>query len=240
MSRWRDFVWIGTLVTKITFDRADIPIFDPTRTDAMGICALSRFDGLDGRPLSVIEELSRARLLDLPVFAFALSRRGQTSHHGGWLFLGRHRRDVLFSDLDRDPNYAGLWAVRGSFNEIPSTMVFDTVSKLVVLPVHQARFIFTSLALDVEVHDGVLMAKYVCKHPPAFVIAISSSIIYLSGDNVQLNVERPNVCTLSIVGEEQDYITLGLPFFRSAYVEFDLVGHVGDPRRPGRVGIGLP
>ena len=31
---------------------------------------------------------------------------------------------------------------------------FDTVSKLVVLPVHQARFIFTSLALDVEVHDG--------------------------------------------------------------------------------------
>ncbi|KAL9932616.1 hypothetical protein V8E36_008733 [Tilletia maclaganii] len=240
MSRWRDFVGIGNLVAKITFDRAQEPMFNPTRTDAMGICALSRFDGLGGRPLSVIEELSRGRLLDLPVFAFALSRSGQKAPNGGWLFFGFHRRGLRFADLDRDPRYAGLWAVHGSLNGVASTMVLDTVSNLIVLPVRHASDIFARLGLRVVRHNSVLMARYNCNFHPDISIKIATRTIELSRDSVELSADEQNVCTLSIVGQQQDHITLGLPFFRNAYVAFDLVGRVEGSEGPGRIGIGPP
>ncbi|KAL9934178.1 hypothetical protein V8E36_007260 [Tilletia maclaganii] len=240
ISRWRDFVRIGDIGARTTFHRAQEPIFDPTKTNAMGICALSRFGGLAGRPLSLIEEFSRADVIDRPVFAFALSRVGQTVPSGGWLFLGFHRRSVHFAALDSDPRYAGLWAVRGSLNEIFSTMVLDTVSTFIVLPLEQARSIFDSFGLVAEQYDSVLMANYHCAFPPVISITIGSSRITLSRDSVKLSVEEPNICTLSIVGQEQGHITLGLPFFRSAYVAFDLGGRVGRSVRPARVGIGRP
>ncbi|KAL9932821.1 hypothetical protein V8E36_008520 [Tilletia maclaganii] len=249
VSRWRDFTSIGGIGTAATIDLAWQPIFDSSETEALGVCAMSRGDISSSRPLPVIKEFVRARLLDRPVFAFSLSRLRQPQTSGGEITLGSHRRNLRFALLEADPRYAGLWAVSGVFNDFESKMILDSGSSFIVIPAWEATRIFNNLGLVIEQHRSVVMAKYLCKFPPIFQITIGSRQITLSADSVQFGLPEESVhfvqpehqlCILSIVGEQRDDVRLGLPFFRSAHVAFDLEFETRGYGTRGRVGIGLP
>ncbi|KAL9940966.1 hypothetical protein V8E36_000454 [Tilletia maclaganii] len=240
VSRWRDVTSVGRIETTTTFDRAEQPIFTPDQTDAMGICAMSRYHTSSGGAYPLIEVLAQNSLINQPVFALSLSRLEQTTPNGGTLSLGHHRRRLQFSPLEQNPHYAGLWAIRGHLNDIPSRMVLASGSPFVILPILLARLVFHRLELMVEENDTTLFAKYNCADPPLFYLTFSATSVPLDRDSVRLGVDEAGLCISSIIGAVQDDIMLGLPFFRSAYVAFDLFGRAGGRRAPGRIGIGLP
>ncbi|KAL9936748.1 hypothetical protein V8E36_003983 [Tilletia maclaganii] len=243
VSRWRDVTSVGGIQTTTTFDRAEQHIFTSDQTVAMGICAMSRYHTSSGGAYSLIEVLARNSLINQPVFALSLSRLEQTTQtapNGGTLSLGYHRRRLRFSPLEQDPRYAGLWAISGHLNNIPSTMILASGSPFIILPVRLARSIFGTLGLVVEEHDTTLFAKYVCTSPPDFYITFPAISVRLDRDSVRFDVDEAGLCISSIIGEVQRDIMLGLPFFRSAYVAFDLSGRVGQYGAHGRIGIGLP
>ncbi|KAL9936978.1 hypothetical protein V8E36_004213 [Tilletia maclaganii] len=243
VSRWRDVMTVGGIETITTLDRGENHMFDPTWNAAMGICAMSRYDSSSGGALSMIEVLTGRQLLDRPVFAFSLSRLGQTTQvteNGGILSLGYHRRSVRFSPLEQDPRYAGLWAISGHLNSISSRMILASGCPFIILPVQLARSIFDAHGLLVEEYGTALIAKYICALPPHFHIRFPAISVTLSMDSIMLGVDENDFCILSIIGAMQVDITLGLPFFRSAYVAFDLIGRAGRYGTPGRVGIGPP
>ncbi|KAL9933860.1 hypothetical protein V8E36_007518 [Tilletia maclaganii] len=234
VSRWYDVTSVGNIEAMTTFDRAEQAMFNPEQTDAMGICAMST------GALSLTEVLFRSFLLDQPVFAFSLSRIGPTADTGGTLFLGSHRTGLRYVPLEQDLRDAGLWAISGHLNGIYSRMILASGSPLIILPILLAISVFRRLNVVVQRQGPVLIAKYNCAGPPVFLITFRSSYVILSGDSVRYGLDAAGLCISSIVGEEQTYITLGLPFFRSAYVAFDPSGRAPRTGPQGRVGIGVP
>ncbi|KAL9934859.1 hypothetical protein V8E36_006634 [Tilletia maclaganii] len=239
LPRWRDVAYVGGIEARVTVSRAQHRIFDPAVTPAMGVCAMSRADGSSGGPRSVIQELVSARLLDRPVFAISLSN-SQAEAGGGILLLGSYRSGLRFVPLDRSPRYTGLWAFSAWIHGIHSTMILDSGSSFIILPIELARTLFHRLWLTVEQHGSTLMASYPCAHPPVFPIATAFRTIILSRESLRFGSDKDGICALSIIGAEQAHTTLGLPFFRSAYVAFDLHGSVPRGNLPGRIGIGYP
>ncbi|KAL9933140.1 hypothetical protein V8E36_007858 [Tilletia maclaganii] len=243
VSRWRDVTSVGGINTMTTFDRSEQHLITPAQPAAMGICAMSRHHTSFGGPYTLIEVLSQHQLRNKPVFALSFFRLEQTTlttEHGGLLSLGLHRRGLRFLPLEQDLRYAGLWAISGHLNGIYSRMILASGSPFIVLPVTFARQIFDRPGLVIEQYGSTLIAKYACAHPPLFHITFRAISITLSSDSVRFGAVEAGHCISSIIGAEQDDITLGLPFFRSAYVAFDLSGRAGGSGPPGRVGIGLP
>ncbi|KAL9935155.1 hypothetical protein V8E36_006231 [Tilletia maclaganii] len=238
VSRWLDVTSVGNIETMMTFDRAEQDMFNPAQTDARGICAMSRGG------LSLIEVLRRNSLLDRPVFAFSLIPFGpnaaNAANHRGTLFLGSHRRGLRFVAVEQHPTYARLLAINGLFNGIPSRMILASGSPLIILPIDWARSVFNTLNMVVEDRGTTVFAKYTCTETPIFRILSRFASITLSRDSVRFGRDPAGLCISSIVGEEQNDIILGLPFFRSAYVAFDLERQLSQSGPPGRVGIGGP
>ncbi|KAL9940963.1 hypothetical protein V8E36_000451 [Tilletia maclaganii] len=214
VSRWSDVTSVGGIQTTTTFDRAEQEIFTPDQTEAMGICAMSRYRPSSGEPYSLIEVLFRSFQLDQPVFALSLTP--PTIANGGTLSLGNHRPGLRFSPLEQGQRYAGLWAISGQLNGIDSRMVLASGSPFIILPVRLARSIFGTLGLLVEARDTTLFAKYNCARPPPFHITFPATSIFLDRNSVSFSVDAAGLCISSIIGAVQDDIMLGLPFFRSA------------------------
>ncbi|KAL9939477.1 hypothetical protein V8E36_001294 [Tilletia maclaganii] len=244
VSRWRDVTSVGGTATYTTFDRAEQRMVIPAQPNAMGICAMSRYHPSSGGPYTLIEMLFRDRIIGQPVFAISLGRLEQTAPtiaHRGTLSVGSRRSRVRFVPLEQHPRYDRLWAISGQLNGITSRMILASGSPFIVLPAALARYVFGRLGLVIEEYGSTLIAKYVCAaHPPLFRITFPTTSVTLSSDSVLYGAVEAGFCISSIIGEEQDDITLGLPFFRSAYVSFDLNGLAGGSVSPGRIGIGRP
>ncbi|KAL9937155.1 hypothetical protein V8E36_004390 [Tilletia maclaganii] len=238
VSRWSDVTSVGGIQTTTTFDRAEQQLFSSAQTEAMGICAMSRYRPSSEEPYSLIEMLSRNFQLDEPVFALSLTP--PTIANRGTLSLGHHRTGLRFSPLEQEQRYAGLWAISGRLNGRYSRMVLASGSPFIILPVRLARSIFGTLNLVVEEHGTTLFAKYDCARPPPFYITFPATSVVLDRDSVKCGVDAAGLCYSSIIGAEQNDIMLGLPFFRSAYVAFDLRSRAGRHGDQGRIGIGLP
>ncbi|KAL9935184.1 hypothetical protein V8E36_006260 [Tilletia maclaganii] len=234
VSRWYDVTSVGNIEAMATFDRAEQAMFNPEQTDAMGICAMSR------APSSLMGVLSQGVILDAPVFGLSLSRIGRTADTGGTLSLGWCRRGLRYVPLEQAARYAGLWAIRGDLNGIPWRMILASGSPVIILPIWMVRLIFDDLDVVVQQWDTILIAKYNCARPPVFRFRFRLNFVIISGDSVRFSFDPAGLCISSIIGEAQTDITLGLPFFRSAYVAFDLSGRATRFDPLGRVGIGIP
>ncbi|KAL9939863.1 hypothetical protein V8E36_001680 [Tilletia maclaganii] len=219
VMHWNDLVSIAGIGVRTTFGRSQDRIFDSSMTAAKGIFAFSRFDPSARRPEPLIFAMQRAHLLDQPVFCFTLARTGgagSASQRIGSLLIGRsdtsaYSGRLRYTQVETGPPYNDLWAVRGDVNGYRSVMIN----------------VFYQLGLVMEEFDGALIAKYLCRRPPRIQLRIGTRLIPLRSESLHFSVESDRLCRLSIIGADQEYVTLGRPFFESAYTMFDLRGRVG-------------
>ncbi|KAL9933602.1 hypothetical protein V8E36_007778 [Tilletia maclaganii] len=106
-------------------------------------------------------------------------------------------------------------------------MILDTGSSFIVLPLHMARDLFSRLGLQTEEYGTSLTAIYPCRYYPSIRIRTSQSHIALHPSSMRFGAEFNGWCKLSVIGANQEHVTLGRPFFESAYTIIDLSGRVG-------------
>ncbi|KAL9931285.1 hypothetical protein V8E36_009892 [Tilletia maclaganii] len=235
MVRWQDLISIAGLNALATFDRSEQPIFNPAVSAAGGMLAFSKHDSQCENPLPLIYVLQQKQHLDRQIFSFSLPRSqyfGGPPETGGKLTLGQFDRSMglealRYSSVQSGPRFRHLWATSGSINSHQAVMILHTVSAFIVLPIQLARTLFSQLNLWTEELGNSLFARYHCANWPSIIIRIGASTIVLRPGSLQFGAQHEGWCTLSIIGEHQEEITLGRPFFENAYTVIDLSGWVG-------------
>ncbi|KAL9937562.1 hypothetical protein V8E36_003971 [Tilletia maclaganii] len=106
-------------------------------------------------------------------------------------------------------------------------MILDTGSAFIVLPLQMAQRLFSRLNLRTEASESSLIALYRCTNHPSIKITIDQISIVLQPSSMQFGADFNGWCTLSVIGAEQEDVTLGRPFFENAYTVVDIRGHVG-------------
>ncbi|KAL9939991.1 hypothetical protein V8E36_000696 [Tilletia maclaganii] len=235
---WTDIVSIGHFNVISTFSRSLDRVFDPSITAADGILAFSKHDSASPHPAPPIYVMQQASLLDNPVFAFSVPRAerfGGPLETEGKLTIGGIDRDAYnshlgqlrYSPVSSAPRYQNLWALRGTINGHAGTMILDTGSSFIVMPMRLAVTLFSDLGLRSEDSGTSLAATYRCDDPPKINIRIGSTSVRLHDSSVQFGAEDNGWCAISIIGVEQADITLGKPFFENVYTAIKLNGRIG-------------
>ncbi|KAL9940602.1 hypothetical protein V8E36_000090 [Tilletia maclaganii] len=106
-------------------------------------------------------------------------------------------------------------------------MILDTGSSFIVLPLEMARMLFSRLDLRTEAVGSSLIALYPCADYPSIEITINRDGIVLHPSSMQFGAANNGWCKLSVIGAEQEDVTLGRPFFENAYTVIDMSGRVG-------------
>ncbi|KAL9934672.1 hypothetical protein V8E36_006447 [Tilletia maclaganii] len=178
--------------------------------------------------------MQRGSHLDRPLFSFSIPRAGigGALETEGKLSIGAIDRNAYtaslrYTSVESDQRFRHLWAVRGALNGHESVMILDTVVPFILLPIALARSLFYHLSLGTERLGSSLVARYPCARPPTFRVRIGRSSIVLHSSSVRLGTGADGWCTTSIIGAEQEEVTLGRPFFENAYTVIDLRGRVG-------------
>ncbi|KAL9940604.1 hypothetical protein V8E36_000092 [Tilletia maclaganii] len=177
-------------------------------------------------------------LLDRPLFAFSFPRAayfGGPLENEGKLTIGAIDYDAYipyhevlrYNPIIFSSRYQGLWVVRGTINRVQSMMILDTGSSFIVLPLEMARMLFSRLDLRTEAVGSSLIALYPCADYPSIEITIGRSSIILHPNSMQFGPDNNGWCKLSVIGIEQEDVTLGRPFFENAYTVIDMRGRVG-------------
>ncbi|KAL9935597.1 hypothetical protein V8E36_005174 [Tilletia maclaganii] len=100
-------------------------------------------------------------------------------------------------------------------------------SAFIILPIQLARTLFSKLNLWTEELGTSLLARYPCARYPSISIRFGRRALILRPSSLQFGAEHEGWCTLSIIGEHQEQITLGRPFFENAYTVIDMNGWIG-------------
>ncbi|KAL9931284.1 hypothetical protein V8E36_009891 [Tilletia maclaganii] len=235
MVRWEDLISIAGLNALATFDRSEQPIFYPSESAAGGMLAFSKHGPTCENPLPPIYVMQQEQHLDRPVFSFSLPR---SQHFGGPLEAdgkltigeydrGRRFEALRYSPVEPEEDFKYLWATRGKLNDHPGIMILNTGAAFIMLPMQLARTLFDELDLWTEEIGSSLFARYPCAGWPSINVKIGGCTIVLRPGSLQFGPERAGWCRLSIIGEDQEQITLGRPFFENAYTVIDLRGWVG-------------
>ncbi|KAL9935594.1 hypothetical protein V8E36_005171 [Tilletia maclaganii] len=229
---WRDIMSIDRLSTRVTFCQGKDRIFDPVSTAADGVVSFSRHYLLSRNPAPPIYEMQHALLLDRPLFAFSLPHAARRLPTDGLLTVGAIDRNAFseslrYSLVESQPRYQNLWAVHGKLNGRESVMILDTGSPFIILPIQHARIVFDELHVQSEQFRGVLFGRYFCRRSPSIRIKIGRVSVPIHQSSLQFGAEDNGLCGFSVIGAEQEDITLGRPFFENAYTVMDLSGRVG-------------
>ncbi|KAL9934502.1 hypothetical protein V8E36_006958 [Tilletia maclaganii] len=229
---WRDTMSIASLSVRSTFFQGQHHILDPSSTAADGVVSFSRHHLLSQNPAPPIYEMHHALLLDRSLFAFSLPHAARRLPTDGFLTLGAIDRTAFTGSLRYSPvewqaRYQNLWAVRGKLNGRERVMIFDTSSPFIVLPIQLARAVFNEQYVEPVLSQGVLFGRYFCRRDPSIRIRIGRASVLIHPISLQFGAEDNGLCALSVVGAEQEDITLGRPFFENAYTVMDLSGRVG-------------
>ncbi|KAL9939862.1 hypothetical protein V8E36_001679 [Tilletia maclaganii] len=235
VARWNDFMSITGIHVRACFDRSEERVFESSATTAAnGLLAFSRYDQESQNPAPPIYEMLAKSLLDWPIFAFSLARTGNSGTQGeigGQLSIGTIDHSAYHGRLsrsvfERGPRYQGLWAIRGTINSYEAMMILDTGASLIFLPMRIAGSIFADWNMHTEISGGALIAKYECTRAIAIAIKIGERSTVLRRSSIQFGDQDNGWCMLSIVGNEQEEVTLGRPFFESVYTTIDLNGRL--------------
>ncbi|KAL9935588.1 hypothetical protein V8E36_005165 [Tilletia maclaganii] len=235
MVRWKDQISIAGLNVLATVDRSEERIFNPSVSAAGGILAFSKHGPTCQSPVPLIYVMQQAQQLDRPIFAFSLPRSqyfGGPLEAGGKLTIGELERGrgleaLRYSPVVAELRFRYLWATPGKINNHPGVMILHTGSAFIILPIQLARTLFYELNLWTEELGTSLLARYPCARYPSVSIRLGRRTLLLRPGSLQFGVEHQGWCTLSIIGEHQEQITLGRPFFENAYTMIDLNGWVG-------------
>ncbi|KAL9933874.1 hypothetical protein V8E36_007532 [Tilletia maclaganii] len=229
---WRDIMSIARLSVQSTFFQGQHHILDPSSTAADGVVSFSRHHLLSQNPAPPIYEMHQDLLLDRPLFAFSLPHAARRLLTDGVLTLGAIDRNAFTGSLRYSPvewqaRYQNFWAVRGKLNGRERVMIFDTGSPFIILPIQLARAVFEEQYVQSLLSQGVLFGRYFCRRDPSIRIQIGRASVPIHPISLQVGDEDNGWCDLSVVGAEQEDITLGRPFFENAYTVMDLTGRVG-------------
>ncbi|KAL9935973.1 hypothetical protein V8E36_004815 [Tilletia maclaganii] len=240
MIRWKDLISIAGLNAFATFDRSEQRIFDPSISAAGGVLAFSKHDATCQNPTPIIYVLQQELRLDRPIFSFSLPRYqyfGGPLEADGKLTIGDFDRDrgrrnqaLRYFPFEPGPRYRNLWATRGKINNHSGVMILNTVSAFIILPIQLARTLFAELNLRTEEVRGSLLARYPCASYLYIDLRIGEKPMFLRRSSLQFGDQHEGQCTLSIIGDYQEEITLGRPFFESVYTVIDLSGWLGFSR----------
>ncbi|KAL9932612.1 hypothetical protein V8E36_008729 [Tilletia maclaganii] len=229
---WRDTISFAGLSIQSTFFQGQNRIFDPSLTAADGVVSFSRHDSSSQNAPPPIYEMQESLLLDRPLFAFSLPHAARRLPTDGRLTVGAIDRSAYsdslrYSSVESQPPYQNLWAVRGAINGRESMMVLDTGSPFIILPMQIARSVYDQSYIQSEHAEGVLVGRYLCRNSPRIRIRIGRASVPIHHSSLQFGTEDNGWCAFTVVGAEQDDITLGRPFFENAYTVMDLRGRVG-------------
>ncbi|KAL9940876.1 hypothetical protein V8E36_000364 [Tilletia maclaganii] len=237
MARLNDIVSIDGLTVRSTFVLSEERLFRHSAPAVDGTLSFARCDLRSYIPASPIYEMRQGELLARAVFSFSFPRAGHFElpfQADGKLTIGAIEPSayggvIRYSHIESAPRYQNLWASHGSINGQESVMIFDTGSPFILVPKVLARVLFSRLNLWVEDFENSLIAKQWCASVPLTVITIKIGFrnTILLPSSLILSAENNGWCTLSVIGAEQEDITLGRPFFENVYTIMDLNGRVG-------------
>ncbi|KAL9939114.1 hypothetical protein V8E36_001927 [Tilletia maclaganii] len=229
-------ITLAGLTVPATFLRSEDRVFYPSITAADGTMSFARQDfASQVLPLPPIYAMQQILLLDRPLFAFSLPRadRPEGKLTVGGLDRNAYRGDLRYSSVESGPRFENLWALRGTINGHRGVMILDTGSSFIVLPMHLAAALFATLHLVTEQTERysplvapALLAKYLCESSPIIQIRIGNVRADLHRTSARFYEDDDGWCTLSVIGAEQEDITLGRPFFENVYTAMDLTGRV--------------
>ncbi|KAL9933361.1 hypothetical protein V8E36_007537 [Tilletia maclaganii] len=189
--------------------------------------SFSRWSSMSPNPAPPLYTMQHRWLLDRPLFAFSLPRSayfGEPPREGkltlGAIDYSAYTEALRYNPITSSARYQDLWVVRGTYS-------LDTGSSFIVLPMQMARDLFSRLRLQMEASGNSLIAMYWCRSYPSITIRTRRSRIVLHPSSMQFGAKEDGWCTLSVIGANQEDVTLGRPFFESAYTIISLSGRVG-------------
>ncbi|KAL9939875.1 hypothetical protein V8E36_001692 [Tilletia maclaganii] len=234
----RDRVVIaGISGVEITFGLANQPLF-PRTSQAQAVCGMSMPGSGSVGNLPFFYEMLAQGAVSEPVYAMRLSRRGI-----GAIYLGGYDEELVWGQVLWMPmaSTVGRWIFPGKVQGISAIFSLDSAARFMVMPYNLAQEVFSRLELETRTHHHdhlgtILLASYSCEDPPVFVLQIAGRVINLSPEALNVGLDPVDGrCYLSVYGSQslEHHVTLGLPFFESTFVVFDVaIRRVGfaDPR----------